>query len=506
MAPSLRQRQNAPVSARMKDPRVPSTEPQQAPPGEIVGLDAVAMVAAIRAGALSCREVMVAHLDRIEANNGAVNAIVSLRPREALLAEAEAADRDRAAGRWRGALHGLPHAVKDLAATRGLRTTFGSKLFADFVPDHDALFVERLRAAGAIIIGKTNVPEFGLGSQTYNPVFGSTGNAYDPTLTAGGSSGGAAVALALRMVPLADGSDFAGSLRNPAGWNGVFGFRPSAGRVPSLPEPEGYLQQLSTDGPMARTVGDLALLLSVMSGADPRAPLARPEPPLAAVPLDGDGPGRRIGWLGDLAGALALEDGILPLCEHALGALTAAGCVVEPAQLAMPAADIWTCWLTWRHALVAGKFAPLYADPVKRKMLKPELIWEIEGGLRLTAGDLYVASVARTRLHQAFAQLFARFDALALPSAQCFPFARDIAWPTAIAGRAMDSYHRWMEVVVPGTLSGCPVVCLPAGPGGARGLPGGLQLIGRPGDDHALLRIARAFEVQSRPLSRLPAR
>ena len=476
------------------------------PGDDIVALDARAMVQAIRSKHLSCREVMAAHLNRIEAVNPTVNAIVSLRPREDLLAEADAADHDLARGRWRGPLHGLPHAVKDLAATRGLRTTFGSPLFADFVPGHDALFVERLRAAGAILIGKTNVPEFGLGSQTYNPVFGSTGNAYDPALTSGGSSGGAAVALALGMVPLADGSDFAGSLRNPAGWNGVFGFRPSAGRVPSLPEPEGYLQQLSTDGPMARTVADLSLLLSVMSGADSRAPLARPEPPLCAALLDGDVAGRRIGWLGDLDGALAMEDGILPLCERALGALAAAGCAVEPARLGMPAADIWACWLTWRHALVAGKFGGLYADAAKRALLKPELIWEIEGGLRLTAGDLYIAAAARTRLYQAFTALFERFDALALPSAQCFPFARDVAWPTAIAGRPMDSYHRWMEVVVPGTLSGCPVVGLPAGAGGASDRPSGLQLIGRPGADRELLRLASAFEAERRPLRRLPDR
>ncbi len=467
-------------------------------------LDACAMIEAIRAKRLSCREVMAAHLDQIEAVNGAVNAIVSPRPREDLLAEAEAADVDLARGHWRGPLHGLPHAVKDLAATRGLRTTFGSPLFADFVPGHDALFVERLRAAGAILIGKTNVPEFGLGSQTYNPVFGSTGNAFDSTLTAGGSSGGAAVALALRMVPLADGSDFAGSLRNPAGWNGVFGFRPSAGRVPSLPEPEGYLQQLSTDGPMARTVADLSLLLSVMSGTDSRAPLARREPPLPAALPEGDSAGRRIGWLGDLDGALAMEDGILPLCEQALGTLTDAGCHVEPARLGMSAAEIWACWLTWRHALVAGRFGALYAAPAKRALMKPELIWEIEGGLRLSAVDLYIASAARTRLYQAFAALFARYDALALPSAQCFPFRRDVAWPTAIAGHPMDSYHRWMEVVVPGTLSGSPVVCLPAGRGGANDLPSGLQLIGRPGTDHDLLRLARTFEARSQPVRRLP--
>ncbi len=472
--------------------------------GEIVALDATAMVAAIATRELSCREVMEAHLARIEAVNGTYNAIVSLRSSDALLAEADEADAAVARGDAVGPLHGLPHAVKDLAATKGLRTTFGSLLFADFVPTHDALFVERLRAAGAILIGKTNVPEFGLGSHSYNPVFGTTRNAFDSELSAGGSSGGAAAALALRLVPLADGSDFMGSLRNPAGWNGVFGFRPSAGRVPSLPEPEGYLQQLSVDGPMARSVGDLALLLSVMSGDDPRAPLGRAEPPLPAAILESPVAGWRIGWLGSYAGALPTESGIIELCEEALGSLRAAGCEVEAAELGMPAAEIWTCWLTWRHALVAGCYSALFADPAKRALMKPELIWEIEGGLRLSAVDLYAASQARTRLFKRMLSLFERYDALALPSAQVFPFAQELDWPKNIAGKTMDSYHRWMEVVVVGTMSGCPVVCLPAGLGDPSRLPSGLQLIGRPGKDRELLRLARAYEVEARPADWLP--
>ncbi len=213
-------------------------------------MDATALSAAIRARELSCREVMAAYLDRIAAANGSVNAIVSLREPDALLAEAEVCDGELARGHWRGPLHGFPHAVKDLAATRGLRTTWGSPAYRDHVPDADTLYVERLRGAGAILIGKTNVPEFGLGSHTYNPVFGTTRNAFDRSLSAGGSSGGAAVALALRMVPLADGSDFGGSLRNPAGWNGVFGLRPTVGRVPALPAPDAFLS--AADAPTGR--------------------------------------------------------------------------------------------------------------------------------------------------------------------------------------------------------------------------------------------------------------
>lgn len=470
-------------------------------PHSIVDLDATAMVAAIKTRRLTCRQVMETHLARIHAVNPVMNAIVSLRPDADLLAEAEAADRDLADGHWRGPLHGLPHAVKDLARTKGLRTTFGSAIFVDFVPTADSLFVERLRAAGAIVIGKTNVSEFGLGSHSYNRVHGTTRNAYDPRFSAGGSSGGAGVALALRMVPLADGSDFAGSLRNPAGWNSVYGFRPSAGRVPSLPEPEGYLQQLSTDGPMARSVGDLALLLSVMSGHDRRAPLSRAEAPLPAEILAGSVVGQKIGWLGDLGGTLPMENGMLDLCGTALAALQRVGCIVEPTALGLPTADIWACWLVWRHALVSNRFKPLYDDPDKRALLKPEMIWEIEGGLQLTAADLYAAATTRAALYADMLGLFERYDALALPSAQVFPFPREQTWPREIAGHAMDTYHRWMEVVVPGTLSGCPVVCVPAGRGGANHLASGLQLIGRPGADRELLRLAHAFEqVSSRDL------
>lgn len=475
-----------------------------APPAGIVAMEATALSAAIKARDVSCREVMQAHLQRIAAVNGMVNAIVSLRDPEALLAQADACDADLARGRWHGPLHGFPHAVKDLATTRGLRTTWGSPLFRDHVPETDALFVERLRAAGAIFIGKTNVSEFGLGSHSYNRVFGATANAFDARLSAGGSSGGAGVALALHMVPLADGSDFGGSLRNPAGWNGVFGLRPSAGRVPSLPTPEGYLQQLSTDGPMARSVDDLALLLSVMSGRDLRAPLSLAEPPLPAALGAGEVAGRRIGWLNDYAQALPMEEGILAAGRGALEAFATAGCHVEDAALRYDRAKIWECWLAWRHALMAGRFRAAYDDRTKRGLMKPELVWEIEGGLKLKATDLYEASVTRSQLHARLLQLFERFDALALPSAQVFPFAKELDWPRAVAGEPMDSYHRWMEVVVPGSLSGCPVVCVPVKPGGPRGLPSGLQLIGRPGGDLALLQLARAYERVATPMAWLP--
>ena len=274
---------------------------------EIVNLDAVALSRAIKAKQVSCVEVMNAYLDQIERLNPRVNAIVSLRPREDLLKEAADRDAQIARGEYLGWMHGFPHAVKDLEPTRGIRTTMGSPLFKNFFPRDDSILVERLRHAGAIIIGKTNVPEFGLGSQTYNPVFGTTLNAYDQSKTCGGSSGGAAVALALRMVPVADGSDHGGSLRNPAAFNNVFGFRTSSGRVPSQFY-EVFIPSISVHGPMARTVPELAMFLSVIAGYDARAPLSiRQDPAEFAGPLERDFKGTRIGWVGDFGGQIPFD-------------------------------------------------------------------------------------------------------------------------------------------------------------------------------------------------------
>ncbi|MDH5567661.1 MAG: amidase, partial [Myxococcales bacterium] len=294
---------------------------------ELVGMSALELSKAIRSKRVSCREVMVAFLDQIERVNPVVNAIVSLQDREALLQQARQRDAELARGEVRGWMHGLPHAVKDLAATRGIRTTWGSPLL-DTVPQADDLFVERLRKSGAIFIGKTNTPEFGLGSQTYNTVFGTTRNAYDPSKTAGGSSGGAAAALALRMLPVADGSDMMGSLRNPAAFNNVIGFRPSHGRVPYAGG-ELFLDPLSVEGPMGRSVADVAMLLAVMAGPDSRFPPSIEQDPSRFVePLQRSFAGTRLAWLGNLDGTLPMEPGILELCEAAFPAFRDIGCSV----------------------------------------------------------------------------------------------------------------------------------------------------------------------------------
>ena len=358
--------------------------------------------------------------------------------------------------------------------------------------------VARIRAAGAVIIGKTNTPEFGLGSHTFNDVFGVTGNAYDPGRSAGGSSGGAAVALALGMLPVADGSDFMGSLRNPAGWNNVFGFRPSQGRVPAAPVQDAYLSQLATDGPMARHVGDLALLLSTQAGYDPRAPLSLAgDAAVFAGDLSADVSGRRIGWLGDLDGYLPMEPGVLEACEAGLGRLEDVGCQVEPARLPLPPEAVWETWLVWRKVLVAARLAPHLRDPAQREKVKPEAQWEHDQGREVSAEAFMAASVERTAFFQAMLGLFERFDVLALPSAQVWPFDKALRWPgeirTARGVVAMDTYHRWMEVVIYATLAGLPAISVPAG-FGPQGLPMGLQLIGRPRGDFELLQLANSYE------------
>jgi len=466
----------------------------QAHDDPITRLSACELSVQIRRRALSCREVMTAYLDRIDALNPLVNAIVSLQPRELLLGQADARDVQLARGEIMGWMHGFPMAIKDLAATAGVRTTLGSPLLAEHVPAADDIMVARMKAAGGIVVGKTNTPEFGLGSHTYNEVFGITRNAFDRTKSAGGSSGGAAVSLALRLQPVADGSDMMGSLRNPAAFNDVYGFRPSPGRVPAGPLGELFVSQLSTDGPMGRSVADLAMLLSVQAGRDARAPLSiAQDGTMFARPLDSPVRGKRIAWLGDLNGYLAVEAGILAICERGLRRLEGLGCEIEPVALGYPPEVAWKTWLTWRRWLVAGRLAPYFTNPVQRARLKPEARWEAEQGNGLSASDIHAASIERSAFYRHLLGLFERYDFVALPSAQVWPFDAEIHWPGTIGGRTMDTYHRWMEVVIYATLGGLPAISVPVG-FGAAGLPMGMQLMGRPQADIDVLRLAYAYE------------
>ena len=473
----------------------------------ITELSAQALSRALHAREVSCREAMQAYLERIHRVNPRYQAIVSLQSSESLLRQADSRDAQLARGESQGWLHGMPLAIKDLANTAGIATTLGSPLMRDFVPQQDGLMVQRMKAAGCIVVGKTNTPEFGLGSHTFNEVFGVTRNAYDRSRSAGGSSGGAAVALALRLLPVADGSDFMGSLRNPAGWNNVFGLRPSQGRVPLWPATDVWVSQLGTEGPMGRTVQDVAMLLAVQAGFDPRVPLSLDDGADFTRPLDGfDCKKLRIGWLADLDGYLPMESGILQVCEQGLRRLETLGCVVQPMALGTPADAIWQAWLVWRRALVASRITPFLLNPKNRSQIKPEALWEYEQAGPLSGTEFLRASVQRTAFYQHMLSLLKVHDFLALPVSQVWPFEATQRWPDRINGVAMDTYHRWMEVVIYATFAGLPCISVPAG-FDARGLPMGLQLIGRPRGDFALLQLAHAYEQTAQDvLMRLPPR
>src|SRR5882762_11882786 len=375
-------------------------------PSDIVMMDAGELAGAIRVRKISCVEVMTAYLDHIDRLNPKVNAIVALQERADLIKQAREQDAALARGKAVGPLHGFPFAVKDLTPVRGIRTTMGSPILTDNIPAADSAMVARVREAGAIFIGKTNTPEFGLGSNTFNPVYGITGNAYDQSRSAGGSSGGAAVALALRMLPLADGTDYAGSLRNPAGWNNVFGFRTSIGRVPTDGR-DAWLPSMGVLGPMARNVADLAMLLAVQSGYDGRVPMSMDtNPAIFLEPLERNFKGARIAWAGDCNGYLPYEPGVLDVCKNALKTFEAMGCVVEEAQPDYSIDAVWRAWLKLRAWQSGGTLLPYYNDPSKRALLKPEAVFEVESGLKLSAFDITAASLVRTEWYQAVRRFF----------------------------------------------------------------------------------------------------
>ena len=470
---------------------------------DITSLNASRLSEAIRDRDVSCVEVMQAYLDRIATYNHRYTAIVALRDQDTLIDEAKIADEELAAGSRCGWMHGMPHAVKDLADVRGIVNSSGSPLFRNRVSESDSIFVERIRANGAIFIGKTNVPEFGLGSQSYNDVYGTTGNAYDPGLTAGGSSGGAACALATHMLPVADGSDMMGSLRNPAAFNNVIGFRPTTGRVPR-DSINHYLPQLASNGSMGRCVEDTIRLLQTISGHDQRDPNSlRDRLPsyedMTRKPLTSFS----IGWLADFNGYLATENGILTLCEQALDHIDGQGAHVEACDTRTDMAQLWETWMTLRQWTIAGVAEPLLNMPDWQKSLKPEMVWEIENGLRRTSKELFNATTGRTEWYDELSRLFEHYDILALPAAQVFPFDANLHWPKSIEGKEMDTYHRWMEVTIGASLAGCPTIALPAG-FDEHNRPTGIQFLGRPGADTPLLQFALQYEAHTDYLKRRP--
>jgi amidase len=468
----------------------------------IIGLTALELSGLIKTKEVSCVEVMQAHLSHIDAVNPAVNAIVARQDSSLLMKQAADKDADLAQGHYDGWMHGFPHAVKDLASTKGITTTLGSPILKDNIPTFDQLIVERMKKAGIIVIGKTNVPEFGLGCQSYNKVYGTTGNAYDPTKTSGGSSGGAAVALATRMVPVADGSDMAGSLRNPASFNNVVGFRASFGSVPYYPAQDVWSAPMGIEGAMGRTVNDVAMLHATLAGYDSRYPLSiSQDTSCFTEPLKRDFKGSKIGWLGDLDGYLPMEDGIMDMCREALKYFEAMGCEVENARPKSNPVDAWEAWLILRNFQVGGMLADFYKDKAKRTLMKPEAQSEVEGLFARSAEDIYRGTKLRTNWYQAVDKLFDDFDFLVLPGAQVFPFDKETNWLKSIKDTHMETYHQWMAVYCFVTLTGCPVINMPVG-FNADGLPLGLQIIARNKADLDVLQMGYAFEEASGHIAR----
>ena len=443
-------------------------------------------LAALSSRDISCAELLDLHLDRIAERNPQLNAIVSLdedRAREGARAADEVPMGER------GVLHGLPFAFKDTHAVAGWRTTYGSPLYAEHVPARDELIVERIRGAGAVPIGKTNVPEFAAGSHTFNPVFGTTLNPVDPTKSAGGSSGGAACALAAGMVPLAEGSDMGGSLRNPASFCGVVGLRPSLGRVPEWPT-DNQWETTSVGGPMARNVDDLALLLSVIAGPDPRAPLALGDPgPTFAPPLTGTLAGLRVAVSTDLGGAFDVDAEVAAVVERAAATMAAHGAHVDGAHPQLTSADeTFRTLRAWHFQARFGRQLGRHPDA-----FKPSLADNIRAGESLTGADVALAYRRRTALAETMRRFFERYDVLVLPVSQVPPFPADQEFPAAINGRPMATYLDWMRSAYFITVTGCPAISVPGGTT-AEGLPVGVQLVATHGADRRLLEVAAAFE------------
>ena len=455
---------------------------------EICSMRAVDMVAAIRAKNLSAREVMQAHLKQIDQVNGKVNAIVTLVPEDQLMVQAAAADEALAHGKWLGPLHGLPVAVKDLHETHGIRTTFGSPLHKNDVPDFDCRVVQREKEAGAIVLGKTNVPEFGFGSQTFNPVFGPTHNPYDLSKTCGGSTGGGAVAVACGMAPLADGSDMGGSLRNPPNFCNVVGIRPSPGRVPNVPANLGWFT-LSVPGPVARNVTDCAYFLSVLAGYDHHSPISIELPGAQfAQPLGNRSfQGVRVAMFKDMG--LPWEPEVKNAVQAQRKVFESLGCIVVDAEPDF--SDANEAFLAWRHWSVELAFGDLLTS--HGDQLNEYIHWHVEEGRKLTGPSLARIEARRTALFQRLCNFKGEYEFFILPVNQVLPFDVNTHYPNEIAGVAMENYLAWMKSAYYISAAGNPAMSVPCA-FSSNGLPIGLQIVGRHHDDWGVLQLGYAFE------------
>jgi amidase len=475
------------LAAMAAVPLLKETLEAQTSASSICFMSAMEMAAIIRAGKLSAREALAAHLQQIERVNPKVNAIVTLVAEMAADAAAKA-DEMQAHKQNLGPLHGLPVAHKDLFETRGIRTTFGSPLYKDYIPTEDDIVVERIGKAGAITIGKTNTPEFGAGSQTFNKVFGATHNPYDLSKTCGGSSGGAAVALACGLAPVATGSDTGGSLRNPAAFCNVAGFRPSIGRVPS-PKAAFAWSTLSTSGCLGRSVADLAFVLSTLAGPDSRAPLSIDEAgERFARPLDRSFKGVRVAWFKDLGG-VPFDPRVRTVVDGHRKTFESLGCIVEQAEPDFAPAEIaFRTLRAWNSANVYGERLRQRPDA-----FKDTLKGEIEEGLRLTGTDLARAETAHGQLWRRFQAFLQKYEYFVLPTTQLPPFDVNTPYPTEIAGVKFDNYIDWMKSCWYISATGNPAASVPAG-FTPEGLPVGVQIVGRDKQDFSVLQMAHAFE------------
>lgn len=472
-------------------PSNPARADSSVPPAsdsEICFMPARQMAELISQKKLSSREVMQAHLKQISRVNSKVNAIVTLVPEDQLMAQALAADESLAKGKWLGPLHGLPVGVKDLHETQGIRTTYGSPLHHDFVPDFDCRVVQREKAAGAIVIGKTNVPEFGLGSQTFNPVFGPTRNPYDVTKTCGGSTGGGCVALACGMVALADGSDMGGSLRNPPNFCNVVGIRSSPGRVPDVPTNLGWFT-LSVAGPVSRNVSDCAFFLSVLAGFDQYSPISIDQPgtPFAQPLGDRSFKGVRVAMFKDMG--LPWEPEVKSAVQAQRKVFESLGCVVVDAEPDFRDAN--ECFVAWRHWATELSFGDILAT--HGDQLNEYIHWHVEEGRKLTGPYLSRIEAKRTALYQRLCGFKGEYDFFLLPVNQVLPFDVKQHYPMEIAGVKMENYIAWMKSAYYISAAGNPAVSVPCA-FSASGLPIGIQIVGRHHDDWGVLQLAYAFE------------
>jgi len=490
--------QKSDASSKNSPTPAPGSEAAK-PSDEICFMRAVDILSGIRSKKLSAREVMHSHLEQIHRVNAKVNAIVTLVPEEHLMAQAAAADESLAHGQWLGPLHGLPIGVKDLHETSGIRTTFGSPLRKNYVPDFDCRVVQREKEAGAIVLGKTNVPESGLGSQTFNLIFGVTLNPYDTTKTCGGSTGGGAVALACGMVPLADGSDMGGSLRNPGNFCNVVGIRPSPGRVSNVPTQLGWFT-LSVPGPMARNVTDCAFFLSVLAGFDPHSPISFDQPGAQfAQPLEGRSfKGVRVAMFKDLG--LPWEPEVKDAVQAQRKVFESLGCIVEDAEPDFTDAN--ECFLAWRHWSIELNYGDLLRT--QGDQLNEYIHWHVEGGRKLTGPYLSRTDAKRTALYQRMCRFNGDYDFFVLPVNQVLPFDVNTHYPAEISGVKMENYLAWMKSAYYISVTGNPAISVPCA-FSSGGLPIGIQIVGRQHDEWGLLQLAYAFEQATNIGKRRPA-